>query len=260
MPTPRAVLLAVLLLAALPFPAPAADPPAPEGPGETASEPDERERERFLLRRRFGPDAPLRIGLTGGAAFLIGVKAGRPVPGLPPRERPLYSEIFGAGAVLGVEGEFVFRPALALVGRAAAEFFPGRRRDEGFLGPVRYSDLWMLPVQAGLRLQAPLALPASAWWVQGLAPPVTGACPFVEALVGLSWRGAVDLEPLGRYWRPAWVFAAEGAAGLELRLGRLTVSVSAGFAYRSEPPEDLWYGEAEAAMAWAVRGAVSLRI
>ena len=68
-----------------------------------------------------------------------------------------------------------------------------------------------------------------------------------------------DREPGGSYWGGAWVFASEAAAGIEYRFRGLAVSASVCFAYRSEPPERIWYAEPEAAMSLVTRAGVSWR-
>jgi len=216
-------------------------------------------RDRFLLRRRYGSEAPFSIGIRAGGCFLGAGKAGRAVPGSPPRDRPAYREAFGPGFFSAVSGEYAFRPILRLIFRAGFEVYPGRAREEGALGTVRYDDLWIVPLRGGLRLECPLSLPPSSWTVQGYAPPIRGLHPFLEVMFGMAFRPAVDLEPVGSYWSEALVFSAEAGAGAVYRFPGLSIAVCAGLSYHSEPPERVWFAEPEAALAVLVSGEISMR-
>jgi hypothetical protein len=225
---------------------------APDGAGEAG-------RDLYLLKRRYGRNAPLRLGFSAGAGVLIPEKAGRPVPGAPPRERPTYAEAFGTGLTARIEAAFAFRPILSLLATAGVERYPGCARTEGVFGRVRYTDLWIAPLRFGLRLGVPLSLPRAAWGAEGFSPARKGARPFLECLVGLAYRAKVDLEPLGSYWKAATVFSASASLGLEVGFGPLAVVVAADFVYHSEPPERPWYAEPEAALGVFLRGGLTWR-
>jgi hypothetical protein len=226
---------------------------------DPAFPPDPLDRERFALRLVHGADAPLVLEWSAGAAFLLPVKAGRPIPGSPPRERPSYADLFHEGSHIFLGARFRMRPALSLLLRAGFEYYRGKSVTEGVLGRLRYTSMWIVHVQTGLRLGFPLGLPLSSWWITDFTPREKGALPFIEALAGVAHRPRIDHEPVGPYWRASQVFAAEAAVGIEYRFGSLTVSVAAGFAYRSEPPERVWYADPEAVMAILVRAGLAWR-
>jgi hypothetical protein len=227
--------------------------------GEAGAGRDPLDRRRTVLANRYGENAPFGFECGGGPAFLLPAKAGRPIAGDPPRERPAYPDLFQAGSHAAVGFHLRMRPALHLVLRAGFEYYRGRTRTEAVLGRVSYDSMWILPVQAGLRFGLPLSLPARAWWVPGFAPRRRGAFPFVEAVAGVAHRTRVDAGDLGPYWRTANVFAAELSLGAAWRFGTLAMHLCAAFAYRSEPPERVWFAEPEAAMAVLVRAGFAIR-
>jgi hypothetical protein len=216
-------------------------------------------RERFLLRRRYGKNVAFEFGIASGPSFLLPVKAGREVPGLPTREQPTYGDLFSVGSHVNATAGYTFRPALSVLLRCGLERYPGNPVTEGFLGARRYDPFWVFPLCAGLRFGAPLSLPARHWWVQGVSPRIRGPAPFFEVLVGMAHRPAVERRPGGEYWRGATVFSGSVGLGFEVRFGTLSVSASASFHYHSEPPEGVWYAEAEAAMAVRVSVGFTLR-
>jgi hypothetical protein len=241
----------------------AEDPHDPKDPLPDLDAPQPLEgfsRRLYLLRRKFGRNAPILFGLSGGAARLLSFKAGREITGTPGRERPLYPDVFGTGACVSVHAAFTFKPALSLLLRGGMELYPGRRRSEGILGRVRYTDMRIYPVLAGIRLSAPFGLPVSAWGVQDFSPKVKGGGPFFEVLAGMAYRSRVDLKPQSAYWGGATVFSSALGLGVEYRFGTLALFASLRVAYHSEPPDRVWYAEPEAALAAGLSGGFSLRI
>ena len=216
------------------------------------------EKEKRLFDK-WGPGVPFAAGIELGASFLLSERAGLPVPGAPPRVAPTYDQAFGTGVAAGLRFSYTFRSVLSAFAYAGLESYPGQDRDEGQLGPVSYGDMIVVPCLVGLRLGAPLGLDSTEWLRQGFAPRVDGLFPFLEAGVGVAWRSSVELEPVGTYWEAASVFSARAAAGVEIRYEGISLAAAAVFAYHSEPPESLWYAEAEATMALAADFSLSFR-
>lgn len=235
--------LAALMVLGLASPAQARHPRRPGGSADPG---------------RDGP--PLTLALALGGALPLdgdaGLPADAPPPGGDPRPRPGLSDAFDPGYAVSLVAAFRFTAAVNLTAEAGALVLPGRRREEGYLGTVRYSAMNLFTGQVGLRFSAPFHLEADEWFRSGCAPRNRGFEPYLGLSAGLCHRCRVSLRPVGGYWRESTVFCASFRLGVEFAARTLSLFLEAGVVYVSEPVETVWFAEADPALLAELRGGV----